>query len=203
MASEITICNRALSNLGVQRITSLSEGTKQARECNLHYAEVRDELLQEFEWPFATKRAELALLSETQSGWDYAYAYPNDCLVARRIYDASTGDNTDNLEVKPTIPFEVALSESETKKVVLTDQEDAELIYTKKVTAPGLFPPDFTTALILKLSSVLAMPLRQKEALSASMFNLYQRVVSQAKANLANESNRRYRNTDSILDARG
>jgi len=47
------------------------------------------------------------------------------------------------------------------------------------------------------------MPLRQKEALSASMFNLYQRVVSQAKANLANESNRRYRNTDSILDARG
>ena len=61
MASVIEICNRALSNIGNSRsINSLTEASKEAGQCSLHFDACRDAALADFDWNFATKRLALA-----------------------------------------------------------------------------------------------------------------------------------------------
>lgn len=99
MASEVTICNRALQIIGTRtQIASLSESSVEARNCNAVYADTRDQVLQMAQWGFARKTAYLALLKQapgTPGGvasatqwstayppppWLYEYALPDDCI---------------------------------------------------------------------------------------------------------------------------
>jgi hypothetical protein len=105
MASEVTICNRALQAINTRTsIASLSEDSVEARNCALIYADTRDEVLQMAYWNFAQKTAYLALLksapgtpsnpASTTNQWStafpappwlYEYAYPQDCIQVSRI----------------------------------------------------------------------------------------------------------------------
>lgn len=49
------IVNLALVRLGANRITSLTDGSRNANEANAIYALVRDEILREHDWGFATR----------------------------------------------------------------------------------------------------------------------------------------------------
>ncbi|MGR7394096.1 hypothetical protein ACU63O_11170 [Klebsiella aerogenes] len=81
MASVIEICNRALSNIGNNRsINSLNEASKEAGQCSLYYESIRDAVLADFDWNFATKTVALADTNNPPLDWDYAYTYPTDCL---------------------------------------------------------------------------------------------------------------------------
>lgn len=104
MASDVAICNQALAAVGTRStIASLTENSNEARNCNLFYADTRDEILQMAHWGFATKTLSLALLKSApgtptnQVGqqfwtpalppppWLFEYAYPSDCLLMRSI----------------------------------------------------------------------------------------------------------------------
>lgn len=100
MASEVDICNRALSAIGTRsQITSLTEKSAEARQCNLLYADLRDELLRMAPWNCATNFNTLALIvaapgtpenpsaatatwekGQPPPPWSYEYAYPADCI---------------------------------------------------------------------------------------------------------------------------
>lgn len=65
MASyDYEIVNLALVRLGSVRITSLSDGSRNANEANAIYSMVRDEVLRSHPWKFATRRASLELKVE-------------------------------------------------------------------------------------------------------------------------------------------
>lgn len=104
MASEVTICNRALQAIGTRsQISSLTENSTEARNCNLIYTDTRDEVLSMAFWNFAKKTDFLSVLKQapgTPGGvstatqwstsfpappWLYEYAYPVDCLTMRQI----------------------------------------------------------------------------------------------------------------------
>lgn len=105
MASEVTICNRALQAIGTRTsIASLSEDSVEARNCALIFADTRDEILGMAYWNFAKKTTYLALLksapgtpsnaASTATQWStaypappwlYEYAYPEDCLQMRSV----------------------------------------------------------------------------------------------------------------------
>lgn len=108
MASEVTICNRALQAMGTRsQISSLTEASNEARNCNLIYADTRDEVLSMAFWNFAKKTEYLSLLkqapgtpggSATASQWSnlfpappwlYEYAFPQDCISMRSIVQQS------------------------------------------------------------------------------------------------------------------
>jgi hypothetical protein len=84
VSSEVDICNMALGHLGDDAtVASLDppEGSAQAEHCARFYPMARDAMLDAHKWGFATRRASLALLSETPpSPWRYAYAQPADAL---------------------------------------------------------------------------------------------------------------------------
>jgi hypothetical protein len=50
MASEVSICNRALAMLGANTITSLQDGSTEANVCNAVYADARDAVLRSHPW---------------------------------------------------------------------------------------------------------------------------------------------------------
>lgn len=169
---ETKICNLALARIGLYQISSMtSPSTEEERLCSLHYDTTRDAVLSEHAWDFAHKRRTLALLTDEYTGYEYAYSYPSDCLVAREIYTSGT----------TPIVFEVIAAEDLQSKVIVTDEEDAELIYTARITDTNLFTPVFITAFSLALASKLCQPLKGDRALYKEILTEYLQVLSVAK----------------------
>lgn len=205
MASEIQICNMALDELGVDPIQSFTDATKQARVCKRHYEQTRDSLLAKYDWGFARKSADLALLTDEYDGWLYAYQQPADCLVARKILDPSTATEYMTKfypEVLQSykgikIPFEVRAKADGSSKVILTNQEDAVLIYTARITDVNAFDINFIEALYLKLASKFAYPLRKdankaKQLLQEHIMTIGEAGVIDANAEQVSEDDNGY-----------
>jgi hypothetical protein len=149
------ITNLALGAIGQrQLIDLLTEDSPEAAAAQVYYEQARLEVLSSWWWKFATKRQVLALTGDERTDWAFCYATPSDCLVARYIW---------NGRAAPTnIPFDKELDDAGTGLVILTDQEDAELVYTAKAPPIGLYPPHFVRAFALHLATYLAnmLPVR-------------------------------------------
>ena len=118
MASEVDICNLALSHIGASAtISSLTEASEEAFHCNLLFADTRDTLLRSFPWVFATRHIALSDVGTPPGNWAYRYSYPNDCLFAREILQTNTVAGSND-----QIPFEIALGDAYDSRVILTDQ---------------------------------------------------------------------------------
>lgn len=184
MASEVDICNLALSHIGASAtISSLTEASEEAFHCNLLYADTRDTLLRAFNWGFATRHLALSDVGSPPGNWNYRYSYPNDCLFAREILQTNSVAGSDD-----PIPFEIALGDAYDARVILTDQKEAVLIYTYQATNTLVFDPMFTNCLAWKLASEIAMPLTRDEKRMEAAYQMYLTTLSQAQTFNANES---------------
>ena len=181
MASEVDICNLALSHIGASAtISSLTEQSEEAFHCNLLYADARDALLRAYPWGFATRHLALSDVGDPPGNWSYRYSYPNDCLFAREILQTTSGGDP--------IDFEIALGDAYNARVILTDQESATLIYTYKATNTLVFDSLFVIALAWRLASEIAMPLTRDEKRMQNAYQMYLSTLSEAKTFNANES---------------
>lgn len=211
MASEVQICNLALSHIGAYTIESLENPrTTITRACALHYEPTRDAVLSDHAWGFANKHKILALVSGVEiSGWVYVYAYPTDCQVARKIYDdtaAVTGTSLDIAtgQYTPTgkIEFQIEVADGLDKKYIVTNKEDAELIYTARVVTPNLFDSPFIKALSYALAIELTQPLKADKALKGQLEDEYVRLINRAKAISANEEYKKPDDTNDYVNSR-
>jgi len=176
--SDAQLCSMALLRVGQrQTIDSLNGPSAEARACKALYADARDALLAMHPWRFATKRAVLAELEDDErSGWEYTYALPTDCITPRSLW---AGDRAPALSGK--YPFELEWGANDTP-VLLADQEDAELVYTARITVVPRFPPLFVEALAWKLAADLALSLPVKPGVAKVMEEKFQRALAQAVA---------------------
>jgi hypothetical protein len=197
--SEAQLCSVALLRVGQrQTIADLDEESEEAIACKALYGHCRDAVLEEFAWPFASAEATLALTTVTRTFWNFVYALPVDCLAPRYI-DIGRGMAP---EVEP--PFEVVREASvPSRKVLLTDEEDAVLVYTAKVEEVGVFSPLFSDALVWRLASELALALPIKPGVAGAMDAKYQQAIARAKASqlLQRKGDREPRNE--FIRARG
>lgn len=152
--SAVEVCNLALSYVGHGLdLDNLNEDTNESRSAKRCYVPARDELLERKEWKFATRRATLALLAgEERDGWTYVYALPSDCIAARSIY-AGTLTPTEDQKV----PFDIEATA--TGACLLTDEEDAILIYTARIEETSRFTPGFVKALAWHIAVELCLVL--------------------------------------------
>lgn len=193
--SVVQMCNVALSRIDANRIDSLTESSKAARICNTIYETIRDAVLSDFDWGFARTELTLALLTDSFSGYDYAYAYPTDCLELRKIFDetgANTGTSydidTDSHVQTGKVEYEIRSNASKDAKVILTDKADAVGIYTARVTDPNMFSASYVDAFADRMASDLAIPLKGKATLQQAWLKSYFLRIGKSKANNANES---------------
>ncbi len=159
-SSAVEICNMALLRCGQKAlISSLDENTQAAKVCKVFYDRALGKALESAPWPWATAQAELAVLEDVErDGWGYVYSLPVDCVKVRKIADGVRVPARD-----ASIPFEVVAHNG--ARVLVTDQLDAEIVYTSRVTEPGLFSEAFVDAFAWLLAAELAMPLSVKASL--------------------------------------
>lgn len=184
MASVISICNAALSNIGAANISSLTEASAEARACNQFYEQTRDTFLQSFDWKIAGRTAALAEVVNDKPGrWAHAYRLPSDCLKVRTIrpnYDpegigyASIKSGLD--EIKATAAYEI---EGQT---LYTNLGTALLFYTYRLTDPSKLSPLMVEALAWNLAVPLAMPITKDAKVRADAKNIAQVETAAASA---------------------
>ncbi len=181
------ICNLALNHIGREQIASLDENTEAARTCKLHYDLQRKTLLRAYTWSFAKKYTKLALIDTTTPGWKYTYAYPNDCVMARKIYNE---DNTWCILQKnfPGNIDQVLLNDN--TKALVCNHADAYLEYTYDVKDADLFTADFAQALSYYLAAAICEPLTGSMSLLQHVQAQAMGVFQEAKFTQMGERNR-------------
>ena len=135
MTSKVSICNLALSRIRASEVENVTtERSKSASACKIHYDPSRKSALRDHDWNFARKEITLALLTETYTGWTYAYQYPTDCLMIRKIFDV-TGEYTSNImdydgsyTQVGKVKYEIRANSALNQKVILTDSALATLL---------------------------------------------------------------------------
>lgn len=184
MASNVQIANWSLAKIGADTITSFTEGSKEANAVNLLYDIVRDTVLRDHSWNFATKRTTLAALSD-EPDWGYTYQYqlPSDCLRVIGVQD-------DKIEYK-----------IEGRKL-LTDESEIQIRYVYRVTDPNEFSPNYIDAFVTRLAAELAYLITQSNAVASQMFELYERRLRDAKTLDAKEETPDQIQISSWLDVR-
>lgn len=172
MASEVDICNLALAHLGDSAtVASINppERSAQATHCARFYPMARESLLQMHPWGFATVRAGMAALTleSATTGWAYSYALPSGVLnVLGVLGPESTDDYTAVLGYAPQ-PY-VRETQADGTEIILTNQADAVLRYTQRVTDPTKFSPLFVDCLTWLLASYLAGPIMKGDTGAAA-----------------------------------
>lgn len=184
MASEVDICNLALSHLGdVANLQAISppDGSAQADHCARWYPIARDDLLERHDWAWATKRIALAQLSNPITEWLYCYAQPNDLLSPIAIMDPTATDDASVALRMPSLagfgysnpvnaggvytPQEYTLeSAADGTDIVYTNQQNAIMRYIARVTDTSKFSTVFLQTLAASLASMLAGPVLKGEA---------------------------------------
>lgn len=190
-ASKTEICNMAIAHLGQAKPIDDFDTDRgvPARACRTFYEEALKETLRDFDWPFARKVVDLALLTTLDEDddhpheeWQYAYRYPSEALAFRKILSGSRQDTQ-----ATKVPFEQY--EDSDGIIILTDQEDAQAQITILREDVERYPSDFVLAQSRKLAFLIA-PLvtggdtfRQQE----KQMKLYMMQMDKAQANMANE----------------
>lgn len=191
--SDVSICNKALGAIGTRTtITSLDEQSNEAIQCNLYYKSLRDAVLRAEHWNFAGFQAPLTLIAAANNAagplppmpWQYEYAYPSDCLKCRYILPILGSDPPPSSVALTSAPVQimsapswigpvvkfVISSDNDAKKnqikVILTNQAQAVMKYTRVIDNPSLFDSDFVEVLVSLLAARLAISLSGDKALA-------------------------------------
>lgn len=150
--SKVSICNKALSMLGVgKEIQNLeSEKSEESRACRTFFDNALESTLRDFAWPFAKRTVTLELVQDYYSDeWRYAYRYPAMTALFRRI---PSGHVIDTSETR--IPHEIASDSG--GLLVLTNQPFAKGEITRLINNPAFYPSDFVAALACRLAYYIA-----------------------------------------------
>ena len=167
------VVNLALTRMGRQeRIGHLYEGSKFAKAALLIYGQTRDSLLRGGNYDFAERNINASLLKSAPNGgytpsrpwngltnppppWLFEYQYPADCLQVRNIKPIPIF--VMNFDPQPhTWSVENDQYFTPAQKVILTNVQSAQLVYTAQVTDPTTWEADFLEAMAAALARRLA-----------------------------------------------
>lgn len=163
MTNEVEICNKALGWLGQESITSLNEQSTTGELCKVNYPTLRDAVISERMWTFATVRE--VSESVAMDTWDqqYVHDFPDTWLQVFRVYsDVSTFGKRIQSE-----------GWSVESGHVLANEDKVYLWGVNRVTASARFSPLFVECLAARLAADLAIPVAESRTLQADMWALY------------------------------
>lgn len=168
MSSETQICNRALQMLGAQRITGLSEDSRNARSCNAVYETARDAELEAHPWRFAVTRAQLAADATAPAfGRERSFTLPSDYMKLMPEYPEDLDIYTD---------YEV-----EGDKIYTDASAPLNIRYIKRVTQVSEMPVLFQEALAARIALELVEEITQSNSKIQTISGMYQQKIREAR----------------------
>jgi hypothetical protein len=168
--SEVSICNQALTFLGQKPITSLNDASTTAEWMRNNYPFIRDAVLEERMWTFATARASSTTMD--RDAWDTAYSHPAplNWISVFRVYR--------NSGISTLTSIDWRLEDGN----ILCSESNILLWGLKRVTDTGKFSPLFVQALAARIAADACIPLTENRQLQADMWNLYSVKLGEAAA---------------------
>lgn len=185
----VTICNLALNMLGIPNITSFEEENNNAKLCKRFFPVLRDRVLRDHTWSFATHAMPLQQLRENpfDPNYQYSMALPGDLI---RIN-----------EVIPAVPFRKAANK------IFCNTHPVTLVYTKRVEDPELFDETFVEALQYLIAAEIGLANTRDGNLVAYFRQEYERKLADARSIDTQENFHTYQtgtfNSDFIAARRG
>ena len=167
MASVVKICNRALTQLGANLITSLDDSSTEANVMKAAFDEVRDAVLREAKPACATFRATLVKSATGPAfGWNNSYQLPTDpyCLAVLKMNE--TDDHRD---------WEVE------GRQLVTDYSSAKIKYIGRVTDTGQIDPLTVTAIALRLAAETCYAITQNASKEDRMWKKADEALTNAQ----------------------
>ena len=178
--TQISIWNHALGFLGARTVASERENTPEAIQCRLYWDSARRQVLRDFPWSFAQRRAWLgrqALPAGYEAEFRFAYALPRDLLKAHEVRHEGIAPR----------PFALAQG-ADGGPCLLTDASRALLLYTGDVRQCALFDDLFAHTLARRLASLVAVPLLKNNSQKvAELEKLYAESLPRAREAAAGE----------------
>ena len=177
MATEVSICNQAISWLGGTLITSLNDNSAEAKLCKANYEPLRDLVLESKDWTFATTRAKLAKLGTPPVyGYSAAFAVPSDTI---RILQCSPNPSSGASSPGPSrgdLGFgdELRTSWQREGETIVCDEDTLYCRYIQKITDPSKFSPGFAHSLAARIAWDIANPLTRSNKLEEQMKDKYE-----------------------------
>lgn len=162
MASQVQIINVALSRLGANAITSLTDGTTEQQLAVNLWDVSRQATLRDHPWNFAITEVELsAVVDGDTRNYSYAYQIPADCLRLLEVYEDRD--------------FKLA------SRRILSDNSTCTVKYVKDVTDTTEWDSLFVDVMAQRLAAEMAYALTKSQATADTNFTLYERKVAKAR----------------------
>ena len=167
MASQIDICNLALSWIGGKKIADLAENSVEAQLVSTNYPMSRDAVLAARMWTFATKQASPTPTAGTPPvPWTFMYQIPTDCLRVFRVVD---GQLYKILWIRQG-------------QYILCDSSAIVMTYVSQVLDTTLYSPGLVQALAARMAADLAVTYTENRSLQADLWKIYDEKMKEAAA---------------------
>ncbi len=191
------------------QISDLNEGSTQANTCNVLFQPTFEQLARTAYWNCLRQQKLLTLLSaapgtpENVDGslqpypptpWLYSYVLPSDSLQARFILPTfppqGNGSNPPISAAmigapcyipEQTIAFRIGINNTDNIPIVLTNQSQAQLVYTVNQPNPQLWDSMFQGAMVASLAAYLVPALNLNMTLMQIQVKIAENIISQAR----------------------
>lgn len=176
IASQIEICNQALTKIGAARIVSLDDNVQAARSLNSAWNITLNSLLRARTWRFSIARVQLAALASTPSwGFSYQYQIPSDYIRLVQVNNYIVNLNAAFYVSSDDSPFSLE------GNMILTDYAaPLKIRYVKLIQDTNLFDYTFCDALATKLAIQICEELTDSNALKQGLWQEYKQCLSDA-----------------------
>ncbi len=196
---------------GISSLDTTQDQSTEAAACAQWVPQERDATLIAFPWNWARGNAVLAQVNTVLPAtpeWQYSFRYPADCLNAFRIVPVpitqpitgqipqTTGlggplqiwcDQWWNRPEGNPWPWEFNIEQDLIGKLIVCDLVNPILLYTRAVSDPTQFAPDFVDLLAWRLATDLAITLGISAARTKICDEGYLRALGDTRARFGNE----------------
>lgn len=211
MTTDTDIVNRSLSEIG-GRVTVANlwmDTTTAAVNARLHYTPLRQQLVRTAPWGFTRKTIAAALLGTLAAGtspfpWNFKYAYPSDCHKMRYILPPPPPSSVNAAPVLTGVPVMLAPwsgprrdwhytianddSSGTDTLVILSNVDQALLVYNKDVIDPDIWDSLFSNAMVMALANKLVIPITGNAGMKGTYSQLCDKAIIEARIPDANET---------------
>lgn len=190
--TQLAVCNTALELIKSQDLLTGGNfptfigSPAIATAANVLYGPVRDLLLREINPEFSriTIAASPAAALAPVVPWLYEYLYPSDALRIRQVRPPGAGlgalaDPNDPSPVRAAVAYDPNVS----AKVVLTNQQNALLVYTSNAPLEAVWDPDFAEAMARRLANPFAMAIAGRPDYAREILETAERYAGLASEN--------------------
>jgi len=194
MANPTTIANKALSYLGADPITSLDDNNTTAELIKVNYDSIRDAVLEERNWSWATKRHTSTTSDEPEFGMGFRHPVPEAYLKVTRLYREV--NSYDPNKWRPSVGWR------REGQFIIARESTIYMWGIERITNTNQFPAMFVECFATRIAAELAIAITENQSQQGLMWQLYGAKLDAAAASDGAQGGSDVIQSNTLIDAR-